>query len=178
MTADVDWNPSIFDNDIDDVETFFDTKDDINSHGPFDQYGEYRYPTVAIHNTTCEPDFFDAIELLDYDDMVDDLLDLWHPANVCGTYGVNMASVTNQQPDFNLLRRLFGWAPSERIKRTFSVTTQFARGRVSDSLKQHWRSRFPACNVKRRNHPVICCALRPDAFCYRIHCLMRSWDIS
>jgi hypothetical protein len=41
MTADVDWNPSIFDSDIDDVETFFDTNDDIISHGPFDQYGEY-----------------------------------------------------------------------------------------------------------------------------------------
>jgi hypothetical protein len=36
MTADIDWNPSIFDNNIDDVETFFDTKDDIISHGPFD----------------------------------------------------------------------------------------------------------------------------------------------
>jgi hypothetical protein len=54
MTADVDWNPTIFDNDIDDVETFFDTKDDIISHGPFDQYGEYRYRTVSIHNTKLE----------------------------------------------------------------------------------------------------------------------------
>jgi hypothetical protein len=43
MTVDIDWNPSIFDNDIDDVETFFDTKEDIISHGPFDQYEEYRY---------------------------------------------------------------------------------------------------------------------------------------
>jgi hypothetical protein len=32
------------------------------------------------------------------------------------------------------------------------VTTQYARGRVSDTLKQHWR--FPACNVKRLNEPV------------------------
>jgi hypothetical protein len=37
---------------------------------------------------------------------------------------------------------------------TFAVTTQFARGRVSDTLKQHWRSSFPACNVKRCNEPV------------------------
>jgi hypothetical protein len=86
--------------------------------------------------------------------MVHDLIDLWQPEIVCGTNGVNMASVTNRQPDFTLLRPLFGWAPSETIKRTFSVTTQFARGRVSDTLKQHWRSRFPACNVKKRNEPV------------------------
>jgi hypothetical protein len=25
---------------------------------------------------------------------------------------------------------------------------------VSDMLNQHWRSRFPACNVKQRNKPV------------------------
>ena len=37
---------------------------------------------------------------------------------------------------------------------SFDVTTQYARGRVSDTLKQHWRSRFPACNVKRRNEAV------------------------
>jgi hypothetical protein len=34
------------------------------------------------------------------------------------------------------------------------VTTQYARGRVSNTLKQHWRSRFPSCNVKRRNQAV------------------------
>jgi hypothetical protein len=25
---------------------------------------------------------------------------------------------------------------------------------VSDTMKQHWRTRFPACNVKRRIDPV------------------------
>jgi hypothetical protein len=44
--------------------------------------------------------------------------------------------------------------PADTIKRTFAVTTQLARDRVSDTLKQHWRSRFPACNVKRRNEPA------------------------
>jgi hypothetical protein len=43
MTADVDWNPSIFDNDIDNVVTFFDTKANIIHRGSFDQYGEYRH---------------------------------------------------------------------------------------------------------------------------------------
>jgi hypothetical protein len=53
-----------------------------------------------------------------------------------------------------LLCPLFGWAPAENLKKTFEVTIQFARGRVSDTLKQHWRSRFPACYVKRRNETV------------------------
>jgi hypothetical protein len=34
------------------------------------------------------------------------------------------------------------------------VTTQYARGLVSDTLKQNWRSRFPACNAQRRNEAV------------------------
>jgi hypothetical protein len=49
---------------------------------------------------------------------------------------------------------LFGWFRADTIQRTFDVTTRYARGRVSDTLKQHWRSRFPACNVKRCNEPV------------------------
>jgi hypothetical protein len=46
-------------------------------------------------------------------------------------------------------------APADTIKRTFvDVTTQYTQGRVSDTLKQHWRSRFPACNAKQQNEPV------------------------
>jgi hypothetical protein len=58
-------------------------------------------------------------------------------------------------PNFELLRSLFGWAPVDTIKRTFSVTTQYARGRVSDTLKQRRRSKFPAGNVKRYNESVV-----------------------
>jgi hypothetical protein len=34
------------------------------------------------------------------------------------------------------------------------VTSQYARGKVLDTLEQHWSSKFPACNMKRRNKPV------------------------
>jgi hypothetical protein len=34
------------------------------------------------------------------------------------------------------------------------MTFQYSRDRVSDTIKQHWKSRFPACNVKRRNEAV------------------------
>jgi hypothetical protein len=56
--------------------------------------------------------------------------------------------------DYELLEPLFAWAPADTIKRTLTVTTQYARGRVSDTICQHWKSRFPACNVKRRNEAV------------------------
>jgi hypothetical protein len=67
---------------------------------------------------------------------------------------LNTITVLTKPPDFDLIRPLFGWAPADTIKCTFAVTTQYAQGRVSDTLKQQWRSRFPACNVKRRNDPV------------------------
>jgi hypothetical protein len=154
MTADLDWDPSTYDNDIDDLEKFHDTSIDDNEHEHFDQYGEYRHRTVATHSTLPEEEFFDAIEYIDFDDLVDDLFDTIHPERVNDIYEIQLTDVSKVKPNFELLRPLFGWAPADTIKRTFDVTTQYARGRVSDTLKQHWRSRFPACNVKRRNEPV------------------------
>jgi hypothetical protein len=55
-------------------------------------------------------------------------------------YGVHSTEVSKVPPKLELLRPLLGWAPSDTIKRTFDVTTQYARGRVSAMLKQHWRS--------------------------------------
>jgi hypothetical protein len=52
MTADVDWNPNTFDNDIDDIETFYDSTEEFMHHGPFDRNGEHRYRIVAIDNTS------------------------------------------------------------------------------------------------------------------------------
>jgi hypothetical protein len=155
MTADVDWDPSLYDNDIVDLEKFHDTSEDENEEEHFNQYGEYRHRTVATHTTTVpEEEFFDTLEYNDFDDMVDDLIDSVNPKRVSDVYDINVTDVNQVKTNFELLRPLFGWAPAETIKRTFDVTTQYARGRVSDTLKQHWRSRFPACNVKRRNEPV------------------------
>jgi hypothetical protein len=41
MKADVNWNPIIFDNVIDNVETLYDATDKIFNLGLFDQDGEY-----------------------------------------------------------------------------------------------------------------------------------------
>jgi hypothetical protein len=154
MTSDKDWDPSIYDNVIENIEEFHDTLlDTVDHDDPFDQHGEYRYRTIA-HSLIQEEEFFDAVEYSDYDVLVDDLMDTLYPEEVKDIYDVNLTDVHNVKPNFELLRPLFGWAPSDTIKRTFDVTTQYARGRVSDTLKQHWRSRFPACNVKRRNEPV------------------------
>jgi hypothetical protein len=151
MTSDMEWDPSQYDKDLDNVATFYDPSEEDLEEQNFDQYGEYRHRTVATHHTCCEEELYDNVNS---SIMKDDLLVTVHPETVSDIYGIHSSEISKVVPNFDLLHPLFDWAPADTIKRTFGVTTQYARGRVSDSLKQHWRSRCPACNVKRRNEPV------------------------
>jgi hypothetical protein len=154
MTSDANWDPSIYDNTFDSIEDYHEPELEVIEHdNPFDDHGEYRHRTIAKHKMVDEEEFFDAVECYDFEDLVDEVMDAVDPKGRKDIYLATLTNVDNK-PNFELLRPLFGWAPTDTIKRTFCVTTQFARGRVSDTLKQHWRSRFPACNIKRRNEPV------------------------
>jgi hypothetical protein len=90
MTADVNWHPSKNDNKINDLEIFYDANDYDILHGPFDQYGECLYHTIAIHNARCQPEFFDPVEFIAFGDMVYDLPDVWQPGKVCDIYFAKM----------------------------------------------------------------------------------------
>jgi hypothetical protein len=79
------------------------------------------------------PEYFVAGEFFDYDDSVDDLRDVWQTLKISGSDIADIASIANHKSFFNLFHHLFGWA--ETTKRILSVTTQFACGRVSDTLK-------------------------------------------
>jgi hypothetical protein len=59
-----------------------------------------------------------------------------------------------QEPDYDKLRPLFGWLPTKTIKKIFEQTTQYARMPNATILKKHYKSPFPALNVKRRDEPV------------------------
>ena len=154
MTSDIDWDPSTYDNTIDNMEHFYDAEEDEVHHSPFDMQGQYRHRTVATHTVLGELEYFDAYEYPDYHDLIDNILDYHHPAIVQAVYDVNTVESKPSKRDYELLRPFFAWAPSETIRRTIAVTTQYARGRVSDTIRQHWKSRFPACNVHRRNEAV------------------------
>jgi hypothetical protein len=155
MTSDIDWDPSLYDNVVEELQEFHYTSVYFIDHdNPFDQYGEYRFRTVATHSTILEEELCDAVMYIDFSDIVDDVIDNVHPGVVSNVYDLNLTDVAKVKPDFALPCPLFGWAPADTIKKTFDVTTQYARGLVSETLKQHWRSRFPPCNVKRRNEAV------------------------
>jgi hypothetical protein len=154
MTSDVDWDPKTYDITFDEIEQFRDTSQADFEHEHFDQYGEYRHWTASTHSLVSEEEFFHALENFEVADIVDDIIDTLHPDNVRSTYVAHNSNITPAPPNFDFLRPLFGWTPADTIKCTFEATNQYARGRVSDTIKQHWRSRFPACNVKRRNKPL------------------------
>jgi hypothetical protein len=133
----------LYDNVVEDLQEFHDTSVDFIDHdNPFDQYEEYRFRTVATHSTIPEEAFVDAVMYTDFSDIVDDVIENVHLAVVNSVYDLNLTDDAKVKPDFALLRSLFGWASADTMKKTFDVTTQYARGRVSDTLKQHWCSRF------------------------------------
>jgi hypothetical protein len=103
--SDVDWDLCVYDNIIDDNTVFHYPSIDLTDHdkNPFDDYGEYCHRTVASHKLLDEEEFFDSMECVDYDDLVDDLVDAHNPTVVNDIYNVTVANVMSQPPNFKLL---------------------------------------------------------------------------
>ena len=119
MTSDVDWNPSIHDHKIDDIDAFYDDAIDTVEYDNFNQFGEYRHRTIGIHDVVHDPQMMDKGV---YDEPTVNLIETG------GTHNCFAISQAHVKPDFQSLRPLFGWFPADTIQRTFDVTTRFARG--------------------------------------------------
>ena len=63
-------------------------------------------------------------------------------------------NVIHPPPDYTKLIKYFAYLPVDVIKRTFALTTQWARHPASTLLKRHFKSPWPAFNVPRRNEDV------------------------
>ena len=57
-------------------------------------------------------------------------------------------------PHLDALKPYFGWASNEKIKQMLDKTTQHYRGVVHHPFRKHFKSQFPAANVRRRNEWV------------------------
>ena len=62
--------------------------------------------------------------------------------------------VTPEEPEYEKQRPLFAWLPIETIKRTYELTTQYARIPMSTILQKRFQLPNPALNVHQRNEPV------------------------
>ena len=59
--------------------------------------------------------------------------------------------ISTKEPDYERQRPLFAWLPVDTIKKTYELTTQYARIPMSTILKKRYQSPNPALNVFRRN---------------------------
>jgi hypothetical protein len=154
MTSVADWSRTAYDNIITDEAAFYDASIDTVHHRNVDDAGNYRHRSIAKHHIHAESEYFDAPDYPDFDDVIDNVADSKHPQAIKTTYVVHAAETRPSIRDYEKLKPFFAWASADTIKRTILGTTQYARGKVTDNIRQHWKSRFPACNVHRRNEAV------------------------
>jgi hypothetical protein len=148
FTSDADWDPYIADNDLP-LEEWLDALMDkellpgVNDYGDliFDDQGYYRSDTILANKLES----FDTTNLCDRDNIIDKLEN---------KYRMNNIHASSNDPDFETLRPRFAWLPIDIIKKTFDVTTRWARSIEHLPFRKHFKSRFPAFNVHRRNEPV------------------------
>jgi hypothetical protein len=88
----------------------------------------------VTHTFHGESELFDAYKSPDSEDLIDDILDSFNPEMVNNIYEVHAMESLPSKRDYNLLRPFFAWAPAETIWKTIGDTTQYARGRVSETI--------------------------------------------
>ncbi|EEC42961.1 predicted protein [Phaeodactylum tricornutum CCAP 1055/1] len=132
LTSDVDWDPSVLDHEIDLATSWYDDIYDLPQspyvEPRFDHTGKYLHRHISLCNHR--------------DDVVDRVL-------YCQQH-----LVTKNVQDYEALRPCFGWVSAETVRKTIMATTQHAREVYNAPLRKHFKSRFPALNVHRRNEPV------------------------
>ena len=163
LTGDADWDPGVLDHDLDGNETWYDAVSDLPLDKPpsiFDEVGDYT-KRVIVQTHDVLYDWDTSMHIADACVMMHTLLA--HSPNVFHNeaedsaltwYESHAHEITKHPPDYQALQPMFGWLPMDTIKRTFEVTTQYARLPMSTLLKKRYKSPFPALNVHRRDEPV------------------------
>ena len=54
-----------------------------------------------------------------------------------------------QEPNWDHIQKCFGWKPLDVVKNTYDHTTQYATSHLRLPMREHYKSRFPALNVRR-----------------------------
>jgi hypothetical protein len=142
LTAEQEWYPSVLDHEynIDDVPNVQEPNTPL---GNFDDCGNYCYRimvqnAISFHRIGQRETMDDVVDRCIYythiHDLSDDLLfydthqqepEEWE--DVLQSPCIVSKTITNHDPDYHMLRPLFGWLASDIIKHTFENTTQYAR---------------------------------------------------
>jgi uncharacterized protein (DUF2147 family) len=135
LTSDEDWDPKVLDCEADDI--FYDTVSDLDTNLKMRGFSETgRYTRRSVHAN--------FVQFADRD--------------LAGELVASATEVNEKEKDttfFEEMRKFFLFRPVDVVKATFENTTQFGRLGVSGhSIRQTYKSPFPAVNVFRRNEIV------------------------
>ena len=192
ITDDAPWDPKSMDHEQGDDPAWYESQEDpplLNSE--FDLCGDYRHriayksDRILVHESDV---FFDAQEdeafvdaRSDEDDDPD--ADVEEATDRCVfranthryVYNADQDNeedtrpchhgprVTSDEPrDYEALRPRFAWLPADIVKKTFEVTTQYARMPLNTILRKRFKSPNPAVNVRRRDEPVATDTIQSD----------------
>ena len=144
FTSDDTWDPNSLDDEYLPADVVLTDDEQTPTFGwdELDKYGEFLnrecdiYDVQIIHH---DPEQHHQ----DFDNYVDNCL-----------REVRLNNVNPKQHDFNRLKPKFGFVPANRIQKTIENTTQFCRLDNRFPLRKHFKSRFPAANIPRRNEIV------------------------
>ncbi len=142
--ADSPWDPSILDNEFTNAD--FDTPDVATARRDAADSRVDAFGQTLTHNST---------DVETHAAHVDSILATVRVlactifATVVAKLSAFPQHIRPNLPDLDSLRPHFGWVPVERIKQTLDATTQFYRATVHHPFRKHFKSRFPAANVRR-----------------------------
>jgi transposase InsO family protein len=71
-------------------------------------------------------------------------------------------TVAEAPRDYDALRPRFAWLPTNIIKKTFDITTQYARMPLNTILRKRFKSPNHAVNVCRRDEPMATDTIQSD----------------
>ena len=135
--SDEPWNPSKYDRSID-LENYTIPQVALDRRAAQDnrvnEVGDYHHRDLLLHTVT-------ALMSAAF------LGTLTRAVNVLSCFPTTVK--TRRFPDLDALRPNFGWMPVDRIKRTLELTTQHFRAAMHYSFRKHFKTRFPAANVRR-----------------------------
>ena len=140
LTADVDWDPSILDYDLEEKEEWLNTLQDmptITNDQLFDEFGDYRHT-------------YEVTEAILSDSVIENSIITDLPM----MYSIYEREVKPRPINYDKYQSKFGWQPPDVIKKTFEQTTQYYRTSTSTHLKKTYKSPYPGANVPRRQEPV------------------------
>ena len=145
LTSDLEWDPSVLDVDSDDMISTTSDDDGEYIEPRFDATGLYNKRVIQQLNILSDTGVFDLSDCADPS--------TWDVTN--HTTSISAPRKESKEPNYEALRPNFGWAPADIIKRTFNATTQYAKQIIHENgMRRHFKSRFPALNVRRRCEAV------------------------